>query len=151
MKGRNLKIPWKEKDLLIVRVEHHKSNTHFFFSPKKPSAASRKVSQNFITYFILTLLQRHANIPNIKIFQMFKLANALLSFHFWLPLHTFCSGKWFLIRTQQNKLKKLLFQKKSQESFHTNLYFNKFVVEKVQTQKCLGRKTRQKTKFQGTS
>ena len=36
-------------------------------------------------------------------------------------------------------LKKSFFQKKPQESFHLkNLFFNKFVVEKVQTQKHLG-------------
>ena len=50
------------------------------------------------------------------------------------------SGKWLLIWTQQNKLKKLFFSKKPRESFHPNLYFNKFVVEKVQTQKHLGLK-----------
>ena len=33
-----------------------------------------------------------------------------------------------------------IFQKKPQESFHPNLYFNKFVVKKVQTQKHLGLK-----------
>ena len=51
------------------------------------------------------------------------------------------SGKGILIRTQQNKLKKSLSQKKNpQESFHPNLYFNKFVVKKVQSQKHLGLK-----------
>ena len=47
------------------------------------------------------------------------------------------SGKWLLIRTQLNKLKKSFFQKKPRESFHPNLYFNKFVFGKVQTQKHL--------------
>ena len=32
---------------------------------------------------------------------------------------------------------KLFFQKKPQQSFHPHLYFNKFVVEKVQIQKPL--------------
>ena len=40
--------------------------------------------------------------------------------------------------TQLNKLKKSFFRKKPRESFYPNLYFNKFVVEKVQTQKHLG-------------
>ena len=57
------------------------------------------------------------------------------------------SGKWLLIRTQQNKLKKLFFQEKPQESFHPNLYFNKFVVEKVQIQKRLGLKLDKKLSF----
>ena len=34
----------------------------------------------------------------------------------------------------------VVFFKKPKESFHPNLYFNKFVVEKVQTQKHLGLK-----------
>ena len=41
----------------------------------------------------------------------------------------------------------IVFSKIPQESFHPNLYFNKFVVEKVQIQKHLGFKL----KFQGTS
>ena len=45
----------------------------------------------------------------------------------------------------------LPFSKKPEESFHLNLYFNKFVVEKVQTQKHLGLKLDKKTKFEGTS
>ena len=32
----------------------------------------------------------------------------------------------------------VIFTKKPQESFHPNLYFNKFAIEKVQTQKHLG-------------
>ena len=32
---------------------------------------------------------------------------------------------------------KVVFLKKPQKSFHPNLYFNKFVVEKVQIQKSL--------------
>ena len=57
------------------------------------------------------------------------------------------SGKWLLIRTQPNKLEKWFFQKKPQESFHPNLYFNKFVAEKVQTQKHLGLKDNFKDNF----
>ena len=34
----------------------------------------------------------------------------------------------------------VFFQKKPQESFHPNLYYNKFLVENVQTQKHLGLK-----------
>ena len=56
-------------------------------------------------------------------------------------------GKWLLIRTEQNQLKKSLFQKKPHESFHPNLYFNKFVVEKVQNQKQLGLKLDKKLSF----
>ena len=43
----------------------------------------------------------------------------------------------------------VVFSKKSQESFYPNLYFNKYVVEKVQTQKHLGLKLDKK--FEGTS
>ena len=45
----------------------------------------------------------------------------------------------------------VVFSKKPQQSFHPNLYFNKFGVEKVQTQKHFGFKLDKKTKFQGTS
>ena len=45
----------------------------------------------------------------------------------------------------------VIFSKKPRESFHPNLYFNKFVVEKVQTQKQLGLKIDKKPKFQGIS
>ena len=41
----------------------------------------------------------------------------------------------------------VVFSKKPQESFHPNLYFNKFVVEKVQTQKHLGLKLDKKLSF----
>ena len=41
----------------------------------------------------------------------------------------------------------VIFSKKSRESFHTNLYFNKFVAEKVQTQKHLGLKLDKKLSF----
>ena len=41
----------------------------------------------------------------------------------------------------------VVFSKKPQESFHPNLYFNKFVVEKVQTQKHLGLKLEKKLRF----
>ena len=36
--------------------------------------------------------------------------------------------------------REMVFSKKPQESFHPNLYFNKFVAEKVQIQKHLGLK-----------
>ena len=42
----------------------------------------------------------------------------------------------------------VFFKKKPQESFHPNLYFNKFVVEKVQTQKHLGLKLDKKLSFE---
>ena len=41
----------------------------------------------------------------------------------------------------------VVFSKKPRESFHPNLYFNKFVVEKVQTQKHLGLKLEKKLSF----
>ena len=41
----------------------------------------------------------------------------------------------------------VVFSKKPQESFHPNLYFNKFVVEKVQTQKPLGLQLDKKLSF----
>ena len=41
----------------------------------------------------------------------------------------------------------VVFSKKPRESFHPNLYFNKFVVEKVQTQKHLGLKLDKKLSF----
>ena len=41
----------------------------------------------------------------------------------------------------------VVFSKKHRESFHPNLYFNKFVVEKVQTQKHLGLKLDKKLSF----
>ena len=57
------------------------------------------------------------------------------------------SRKWLLMWTQQNKLKKFFFSKKSQESFHPNLFLNKFVVEKVQTRKYWGLKLDKKLSF----
>ena len=39
------------------------------------------------------------------------------------------------------------FKKKPQELFHPNLYFNKFVVKKVQAQKSLGHKQDKKISF----
>ena len=42
----------------------------------------------------------------------------------------------------------VVFSKKPRESFHPNLYFNKFVVEKVQTQKHLGLKLDKKLSFE---
>ena len=41
----------------------------------------------------------------------------------------------------------VVFSKKPRESFHPNLYFNKFLVEKVQTQKHLGLKLDKKLRF----
>ena len=41
----------------------------------------------------------------------------------------------------------VIFSKKPGESFHQNLYFNKFMVEKVQTQKHLGLKLDKKLSF----
>ena len=41
----------------------------------------------------------------------------------------------------------VVFSKKPRGSFHPNLYFNKFVVEKVQTQKHLGLKLDKKLSF----
>ena len=41
----------------------------------------------------------------------------------------------------------VVFSKKPQESFHPDLYFNKFVFEKVQTQKHLGLKQDKKLSF----
>ena len=41
----------------------------------------------------------------------------------------------------------VVFSKKRQEHFHRNLYFNKFVVEKVQIQKHLGLKLDKKLSF----
>ena len=58
--------------------------------------------------------------------------------------------KWLLDRTQQNQLKKSFFKKKSQELCHLNLYFNKFVVEKVETQKQLELKLDKKLSFKET-
>ena len=57
--------------------------------------------------------------------------------------------QWKMIfnRDPANKLKKSFCLKKPQESFHSNLYFNKFVVEKVQTQKNLGLKLDKKLSF----
>ena len=43
--------------------------------------------------------------------------------------------------------REMVFSKKPQESFHPNLYFNKFVAEKVQTQKHLGLKDNFKGNF----
>ena len=57
------------------------------------------------------------------------------------------NGKGLSIWTQQNKLKKSFFHKKTQELFHPNLYFNKFVVKKVQAQKSLGHKQDKKISF----
>ena len=48
------------------------------------------------------------------------------------------------------QVQKVVFSKKPQEFFHPNLYFNKFMIEKVQTQKHLGLKLDKKTEFQGT-
>ena len=64
------------------------------------------------------------------------------------------NGKWLLIQTQQNMLKKSFF-KKTRESFHSTFYFSKFVVTKVQSHKHLwhkldkklGIKDRHKDKF----
>ena len=41
----------------------------------------------------------------------------------------------------------VVFSKKPRKSFHPNLYFNKFVVEKVQAQKHLGLKLEKKLSF----
>ena len=45
------------------------------------------------------------------------------------------------------RAQEVIFSKKPQESFHPNLYFNKFVVEKVQTQKHLGLKLDKRLSF----
>ena len=41
----------------------------------------------------------------------------------------------------------VIFSKRPRKFFHPNLYFNKFVVEKLQTQKHLGLKLNKKLNF----
>ena len=47
----------------------------------------------------------------------------------------------------RKQAQEVAFSKNPQESFHPNLYFNKFMVEKVQTQKHLGFKLDKKLSF----
>ena len=49
------------------------------------------------------------------------------------------------------KVQEVVFSRKLRESSHPNLYFYKFEVEKVPTQKHLGLRLDKKSTFQGTS
>ena len=64
-------------------------------------------------------------------------------------------GKYFDIEQRKmsfnsdpaKQAQEVIFSKRPREFFHSNLYFNKFVVEKVQTQKHLGLKLDKKLNF----
>ena len=60
-----------------------------------------------------------------------------------------CAEQWKMAFNPDptKQAQEVVFSKKPRESFHPNLYFNKFVVEKVQTQKHLGLKLDKKLSF----